>query len=395
MKTNRRRILQAMAAASASELLARFASARGPLPAATGLHPAAPPTAAVLPPGPVVYPQSHPIGQPIDQTLAAIAANRNQCARFYLDTKDEHSLGFMGMSKGENHAQGLARTQKLADGSIYFFLTHSVMGGKGQLLQFKLHGPTQGDHPVETNPHTVAALIEELHLDDQHPSDLAFLPDVGGPDSGYLFVTEEYDRHLVEVFHWRAGQMLTRVGVLTPFPTGSKDRADWPKFIAVDRVGETYYLAVMNDRHMRVYTAPQAKLFPAPQEGRINLSAFTPNPVPLPYPNFQGACQIKLVHDRAGAWSLLGFRSDPSDDPNGADYVDVYRVTFNGPTMTISARASSHHIFLPSGDTGFASTGTHFVEPSGRMLLSSSYRWAKDEGPNGTSYVHRVDECPS
>jgi hypothetical protein len=51
-------------------------------------------------------------------------------------------------------------------------------------------------------------------------------------------------------------------------------------------------------------------------------------------------------------------------------------------------------VFRP-GDTGFVSTGTHYVEQSGRLLLSSSYRWAEDEGPGSSSYVSRVDECPS
>jgi hypothetical protein len=31
----------------------------------------------------------------------------------------------------------------------------------------------------------------------------------------------------------------------------------------------------------------------------------------------------------------------------------------------------------------------------GILLLNSSYRWAKDEGPGESSYVSRVDECPS
>ena len=48
------------------------------------------------------------------------------------------------------------------------------------------------------------------------------------------------------------------------------------------------------------------------------------------------------------------------------------------------------------GDTGFASTGTHHhVEPSGRLLVSSSYRWSKNERPGGAGYVSRVDELPS
>jgi hypothetical protein len=396
MHTNRRRVLQAIAAAGAGGLLARFASAAGPLagPAATGARGPAP-TADAPPPAAISYPQSYATSKPIDQMLDAIIANRDKCSRFYLDTKDEHSLGFLGLSGGENHHQGLARTLKLADGSIFFFLTHSVIGGRGQLMQFRLHGPTQGEHPVETSPHTVATLVEELHLDEEHPSDLVFLPDVAAADSGYLFVTEEFQRHLVEVFHWRAGQPLRRMGVLTPFDAKSKDSNDWPVFIAMDRVGDTYYLAVMNKKHLRVYTAPQGKLFPIHEPGRLDLSALVPHAALLPCPNFEGACQVKLIRDSAGAWSLLAFRSHKDDDPNGDDFVDVYPVQFAGPTMSISPRRASRHVFLPHGDTGFASTGTHLVEPSGRMLLSSSYRWAKDEGPGGSSYVSRVDECPS
>ncbi len=52
-------------------------------------------------------------------------------------------------------------------------------------------------------------------------------------------------------------------------------------------------------------------------------------------------------------------------DEHSADYVDVY------------------------------GAGTHYVEPSGRLLISSSYRWSEDEGPGSSSYVSRVDECPS
>jgi hypothetical protein len=28
-------------------------------------------------------------------------------------------------------------------------------------------------------------------------------------------------------------------------------------------------------------------------------------------------------------------------------------------------------------------------------LVASSYRWSEDEGPGGTGFVSRVDECPS
>jgi hypothetical protein len=106
-----------------------------------------------------------------------------------------------------------------------------------------------------------------------------------------------------------------------------------------------------------------------------------------------GACQTKLIRDAEGKWYLLAFHSDPPDKENGTDYVDVYGVEFE--PFGISYLLDSVHVSFKPGDTGFASTGTHYVEKSGRLLISSSYRWAKDEGPGGSSFVSRVDECPS
>lgn len=63
----------------------------------------------------------------------------------------------------------------------------------------------------------------------------------------------------------------------------------------------------------------------------------------------------------------------------------VYGVTFS--PFSISYLLYSVHIVFPSGDTGFANTGTHHVEESGRLLISSSYRWSNDEGPADSSYV--------
>jgi hypothetical protein len=71
----------------------------------------------------------------------------------------------------------------------------------------------------------------------------------------------------------------------------------------------------------------------------------------------------------------------------------VYGVRFS--PFAISYLLYSVHVVFRPGDTGFASTGTHYVENTGRLLLSSSYRWAEDEGPGSSSYVSRVDECAS
>ncbi len=106
-----------------------------------------------------------------------------------------------------------------------------------------------------------------------------------------------------------------------------------------------------------------------------------------------GASQIKLVRDCEDKWFLLAFHSDPPDDPNGTDYVDLYGVRFE--PFAISYRLDKVHLTFKPGDTGFASTGTHHVEPSGRLLVSSSYRWSKNELPGGAGYVSRVDELPS
>ena len=48
-----------------------------------------------------------------------------------------------------------------------------------------------------------------------------------------------------------------------------------------------------------------------------------------PFPVTGGASQNKLIRDAKGLWYLLGFRSDPDDDPHGTDYVDVYEVAFS------------------------------------------------------------------
>jgi hypothetical protein len=60
------------------------------------------------------FPQSHATKRPIDEEIAAIAENGSPAARFYLDTKQEHSRPWP--FEGKDHHQGLARTQRLQDG---------------------------------------------------------------------------------------------------------------------------------------------------------------------------------------------------------------------------------------------------------------------------------------
>jgi hypothetical protein len=155
------------------------------------------------------YPQSHPTARPIRDELAAVAQNKDLCSSIYLDTVQSQSSG------GENHHQGLARSHKLPDGSVCFFLTHSDVddGGHGSLSAYRFGGPTQGEHVLPTRPAlTVAPRQQIIMLNERHPSDLAFLPEVNHLDAGYVFTTQEYDRHVVTCYRWdpRAGLVLAR-----------------------------------------------------------------------------------------------------------------------------------------------------------------------------------------
>ena len=130
----------------------------------------------------------------------------------------------------------------------------------------------------------------------------------------------------------------------------------------------------------------------------MNVSAFRPlepqSTFPFPVPASDGPAQIKLIQDRTSQWFLMVYRAIPNDQEDGADHIDVYPVTFE-PVFSISPCISHTHIFFKAGDTGFASTGTHYVNKAGRLLISSSYRYAEDEGPGDSSYVSRVDEIAS
>ena len=164
-------------------------------------------------------------------------------------------------------------------------------------------------------------------------------------------------------------------------------------FVFLDRVDDTFYLGVASSHWgwVELLAARDSDLFPGCAQGRLDLGAFRSDSL-FPFP-VTGASQVKLIRDSTGSWYLLGFHGDPDGDPNGPDFADVYGVRFR--PFAITPRLLSVHIFFRPGDTSFTSTGTHHVEPSGRLLLSSSYRWANDEGPGDSSYVSRVDECPS
>jgi hypothetical protein len=191
------------------------------------------------------YPQSNALAGSIKDALENVAANRDACSRFYLDTVEAMSSG------GDNHHQALARTHKLSDGSIYFFLAHSDLSpfsGRGILAQFRYSGPTDQEAVLETSPLTVAPMEELLRIDDRHPSDIAFLSDVNDLDAGYVFVAKEVDKRQVSIYRWAPGREFALQGqVFQGFPSllpGDPESHGGPNFLFIDRVDRTYYLGV-------------------------------------------------------------------------------------------------------------------------------------------------------
>jgi hypothetical protein len=108
--------------------------------------------------------------------------------------------------------------------------------------QYRYAGATDQEHVLQTTPLTVAPMAQLLPIDEQHPSDIEFLPDVNDLDAGYLFVTEEYVNRRVTVYRWAPFQDLVVQGrIFQGFPAGG------PNFVFVDRVGDYYYLGIASD----------------------------------------------------------------------------------------------------------------------------------------------------
>jgi hypothetical protein len=352
----------------------------------------------------MIYPQSHAILSNPMSLLQNVAANPGACTSIYLDTTKDESKSILNE---ENHHQGLARTHKLSDGSVYFFLSHSVIGGQGKLMQFRYTGLLDNEHVLSTHPLAVAPLEQRLYLLEEHPSDICFLPDIDGLDAGYLFVTKEFNMRRLAVYAWQPLTDLKLLGYVTfrfnnigvaVAATGAVVTHNGPNFVFIDRHQDEYFLGLCNNnvQECALFRADCKELFPIDQVGRMNIAAFRrvwPD-ITYPFPPTGGPCQAKLIRNLKDEWWLLAFRCNPNDSENGDDYVDVYPVKFY-PAFDIAGQIFSQHIFFKAGDTSFASTGTHYVEAGGRLLISSSYRWAEDQGPASSSYVSRVDELPS
>jgi hypothetical protein len=367
-----------------------------------------------VPPPVVTFPAWHATGRQIIEDLYEIADYPSKCTSMYLDTLEQHSNDDHWPpwgSEGLDHHQGIARTHRLSDGSVFFFLAHSEMdfGDKGNLMQFRYAGPVDGEHVQATEPPVVAPLVELRETTSQHPCDMAFLPEINGVDAGYLFVAEQTPiwagggtslqivgtAGWLGVYRWSAGEAFQPWGTFGPDQLSGP-----PNFVFLDRFADTFVLGVvpMYDGvvgHVDVFTADAHELFPQPVPGYMNLSAFRPASGDQPdFPVDNRACQVHTVTDVTGQHYLLAFRGEPPDTEDAEDYVDLHTITF--PPLAVTPRIIEPvHITFAPGDTSFASTGTAYVEASGRLLLASSYRWAEDEGPGDSNYVSRVDECPS
>jgi hypothetical protein len=347
----------------------------------------------------IVYPQSNALVRPPLEELAAFGS----CVSFFVDDTESECGGCfddccpVDCCQQENHHQGLARTPQLSDGSIYFFVSHSEIDSHGTLLSFRWAGPVAGEHV--DGPGLTATLDERLPLmDEEHPSDIDFLPDVNHFDSGYLFVANEYDLKKVRVYYW-APQPIGLVEIGTIDPGLAK-----PSHILIDKVRDHYWLVVLDDtpdgsgvRHATPFRAYYKDLFPSGSQASMDISAFQQLPS-FTFKNDVGS-QAQLVRDANDDWYVLVYNAD--EDEN--DYVYVRNITFaDDGTVTLGDGATGPpppsgatdvvHFFLPAGDTGFSNTGTHYVDRDGHLIIASSERWSQSlDGPFG--YETRVDEC--
>ena len=245
-----------------------------------------------------IYPASNQTSLPVLEALEAVAENKQSCTRFYLDTTESMSNAGIHWSDREHH-QGLAQTPKLSDGSITWFLSHAQTDSAGSLSTYSYTGPLDSEHVTETHPLTVAPMTQLVSLDEHHPSDICFLPDVNNLDAGYLFVTEEFVMRRLSIYRWEPTTGLVLHG---HFPQGFPDQG--PQFVFVDRVDDTYYLGVASEHWGwgALYTAPGTKLFPKCEKGALNISAFEPTcPGSMfPLPPLGGPSQVKLLKDSTG-----------------------------------------------------------------------------------------------
>lgn len=341
----------------------------------------------------VIFPQSNATSTPILEAIGGLGTNEANCASFYLDT-------VQGMSdpydrQGENHHQGIARTHRLSNNTVYWFLSHSEVdaGSQGSISVYCYDYPLNDEHVLTNAPLYVAHMTQILMLNERHPSDIVFLPDVDNRDAGYLFVTEEYDLFRLVVYYWKLNPDLTAADLVNVGIIEADVDNFGPQFVFIDLVGDTYFLGLGSEHWNSwiVYNAKNSDLFPALRDFQMDVQAFVPIPGAefYPFPTANSPSQVKLARDSTGAWFLLQFGGLPEGDTHGNDYIDIYPISF--APFLISPILKRVQVDFAPGDTGFTSTGTHYVEPGGQILVSSSYRWSEDQS-HEYGYVSRVDE---
>src|SRR5262249_54585655 len=145
------------------------------------------------------------------------------------------------------------------------------------------------------------------------------------------------------------------------------------------------------------YRAYYTALFPSGAQGSMNIAAFDARPYFTFTPDL--GSQVQIVRDPSTDPStayVLGYNAD-SDDGFGNDFVHVFKLHFDDGHDVVgldevlgSPPCTSFPcppfipppfpFFLPEGGTSFTNTGTHYVDHNGRLLISSSERWAQFEG---------------
>jgi len=168
------------------------------------------------------------------------------------------------------------------------------------------------------------------------------LPEVNSLDAGYLLVTEEYEQHRLTIYRWDPRHGLAVQGrIFQGFPAGG------PNFVFIDRVDDCYYLGIASSNWGwgKLFCARDSDLFPKCEQGSMNLSAFEPAaPESLfPFPVTGGASQNKLIRDAKGQWHLLGFRSDPADDPMARTTWTSTRWRFRRSAFRTGSSACTSH----------------------------------------------------
>jgi hypothetical protein len=161
---------------------------------------------------------------------------------------------------------------------------------------------------------------ELLRIDDRHPSDIAFLPDVNHADAGYLFVAKEYDKRRVSVYRWSPGDDFAPQGqIFQGFPAvlpGDPEPPGGPNFLFIDRVGYTYYLGVASSHSGwgRLLSAQAERLFPKCRQGGLGVSVHPGRHVPWPVTGDGGGVELRrrvslLADESLRAASGRGFRT--------------------------------------------------------------------------------------